>query len=501
MVSTYQTPYRVSPVAMLVLCVTLVQGTSTSLTLAYHFNNTSSLLEPIVNVVWALTYVMALVGLVVNFGVNWISWLIRYRLLLTLLLAGAALSALWSVDTALSTERTIHLVGSTLIALYLGFMVPLTRLLVTAAVVLAGLLIASVLVAVGYPALGIEQYEGREVWRGVMTSKNTLGFWAAIATLLFANVLGMVQSSWRKSLCVAALVLALLVLAKSVSATSVLALLLGALIMIYFFVAFRFKLGLIAMLVLGLLFTALAGLAFNHIDTAELIGRSGDMTGRGEVWSQTWQLILQRPLTGYGYGTLWYPTPESLWIQQSLTNFTWKVFHAHNGLLQLASEIGLPLTVLAILMVVQQLVEIIYCQYQRQQPGVLFILGFTVALLASNYSEARLLVSRELYWIFFIALPISMLQQVTVTAQQPGVIPTPAPLSNRTRSKLANMVSARLQRQALKLRLRSRRDQIIDMPASDANTSNHDKGDAGTELVSLRNHQHKLARRQKKQAP
>jgi len=79
-----------------------------------------------------------------------------------------------------------------------------------------------------------------------------------------------------------------------------------------------------------------------------------------------------------------------------------------------ASEIGLPLSCVALLMVAQQLIEIFYCQYERQQVGVLFVLAFVVAYLISNFSEARFLVNRELYWIFFIALPISMLRQINL---------------------------------------------------------------------------------------
>ena len=42
---------------------------------------------------------------------------------------------------------------------------------------------------------------------------------------------------------------------------------------------------------------------------------------------------------------LWFPADGDGWIQDSLTDFTWTVHHAHNGFLQVASEIGLPLAV------------------------------------------------------------------------------------------------------------------------------------------------------------
>ena len=453
--ATIHGAFKVSLLSMLVLLLVLVQGTSTTLTLVYQL---APNLEPVISALWGMTYLMALVGLVANFGINWLTWLVRYRLLLCILLIGTAFSAMWSIDAALTMERTVHLIGSTIIAFYIGFTVPLTRIVAVTATVLGLLMVASVVVAFAVPSIGIEEYEGRQVWRGIMTSKNTLGFWSAITVLACAVVMGNVSTLGKKFLCVIGIAFSLVALVFSVSATSLLALVVSALVMSYLYVAFRFDLGLISTLVLGVMCASLVGFAFYNINTAELIGRSGDLTGRGDVWQQTWKLILKQPLTGYGYGTIWYPTDESLWIQKSLTDFTWKVFHAHNGLLQLASEIGIPLTALAVLMIFQQLIEIVYCQYQRQQAGVLFVLGFMVALLISNYSEARLVVNRELYWIFFVALPISMLQQVTVKATGTNFYPMPATLHKRTREKQATYATDREHRQELKNRLRTRYD-------------------------------------------
>ncbi len=494
--ATIHGAFKVSLLAMLVLLLSLIQGTSTSLTLVYQL---APALEPALSALWGVTYLLALIGLMTSFGINWITWLIRYRFLLSLLLIGTAFSAMWSYDAALSMERTVHLIGSTLIAFYIGFTIPLTRILSTTAVVLSALMFASIVVAFVIPSIGIESYEGRNVWRGVMTSKNTLGFWAAITVMVTAVVMGNVPTLGKKVWCFIGMLFGLVALTFSVSATSLLALVVGGLVMSYFYVAFRFDLGLISTFVLGLLCAVLVGFAFVNIDTAELIGRSGDLTGRSDVWTQTWNLIKERPLTGYGYGTLWYPTAESIWIQQELTDFSWTVFHAHNGLLQLASEIGIPLTALAILMIIQQLIEIVYCQYQRQQAGVLFVLGFTVALLISNYSEARLVVNRELYWIFFVALPISMLQQVTVKATGTVIYPMPATLHKRTRDKQATNASNRQHRRELKQRLR---DRYTEQYESGGRVIEGEKANIATDeqpaLLDDNSRQRKLSRRQKK---
>ncbi len=466
MFSSYHASNRVPLLACALLILTLLQASSFNLSLAFRGPLASGALITLITLLWLAMYAISAVGLFVSAGVNWITWLVRYRLLLVCLLAGTAFSVAWSIDTALSLERGIHLIGTTLVAFYLGFSLPLHRILRISAWVLGFIMLTSVIAALFIPSLGLEEYQGRMVWRGTLASKNTLGFWAAITVLLCTSLSFWSITTNQRIVYLSISVLSLLCLYNSASATSLLAMVCAGVVMLYLHAAFGLRLSMLAMILLGGLGIGIVGIAFYFIDTAELIGRSGDLTGRGEVWTQTWGLILERPLTGYGYGTLWYPTAESLWIQQSLTDFSWTVYHAHNGLLQIASEIGLPLTALAVLMLVQQLVELVYCQYQRQQPGVLFVLGFVVALLLSNYSEARLLANRDLYWIFLIALPLSMLQQVQVVATQ-GQSVSAAGVSDAYRRRLSR--ERKEQKLSLKNRMKKpkKRLKVINPHSSD----------------------------------
>lgn len=415
-VATYTQPTaatRGSIFALGILVITILLGTGVIPTIALFSGGP---LAKILTPVWLMLYILSFMGLMFNHGVNWISWLVRYRILLVFLILGTIMSVSWSIDAKVSAERTVHLFGSTLIAIYIGFTVPLLTTLRVFAVVLAISLLASVGAVVGLPALGIENYEGSSVWRGVFNSKNDLGFWSAVGVLLFITLSDSTHTNGFKLMCFLMAGVSLALLGLSHSATSLLAMLVAGALSLYLFIASRFQLSFIRMAVMAILFTSVLALAIANIETAELVGRTDDLTGRGEVWKQTWKLILEQPLTGVGYGSLWYPTDDTIWIQQSLTDFTWVVYHAHNGLLQVASEVGLPLAMIALLMVAQQLIEIFYCQYERQQVGVLFVLAFVTAYLISNFSEARFLVNRELFWIFFLALPISMLRQINLVS-------------------------------------------------------------------------------------
>lgn len=415
-VATYTQPVaatRGSVAATAILILTIVLGTTVASTLAGYFVPPAA---GFVTFVWMGVYVLAFLGLMFGHGINWISWFVRYRILLVLILLGAVLSVSWSVDARVSAERVVHLVGTSLVGIYLGYTVPLLRMLRVFASVLAVIMVASLVAALALPELGFTAYEGTLVWSGVMNSKNDLGFWAATGVLLYITLSDSTRSIALRLVCYLLAGLCLALLAFSQSATSLLAMVVAGALSLYLFIAARFQLGFVQMTVVALTLGGMVGFATLYIDTAELVGRTDDLTGRAEVWRQTWQLVLERPLTGYGYGSIWYPTDATLWIQQSLTDFTWIVYHAHNGFLQVASEVGLPIAILALLMVAQQLIEIFYCQYQRQQAAVLFVLAFVVLYLIGNFSEARFLVTRELYWILFIALPASMLRQVNVMA-------------------------------------------------------------------------------------
>lgn len=415
-VTTYTQPMaaaRGSTVAFFVLVLTILLGSSALHTLMTHF---APQLHSGIALLWLMTYLTAFLGLMFAHGINWISWLSRYRILLVILLLGTTISVSWSLDAAVSAERVVHLLGCSVLAIYLGFMIPLLTTLRVTAFVMAIIMLASLGAAMFMPSVGMQEYEGKIVWSGILNSKNALGFWAAIAVLLYTTLSASTSNMFMRLMCYVMALVSLYVLVKSESATSLLAMLVGGSLSLYLYIAFRFQLGFIRMVVLAICFGGLLGFALSNIDTAGIVGRSGDLTGRGEVWRQTWKLIMIKPLTGYGYGSLWFPNDATLWIQQSLTDFTWVVYHAHNGFLQVASEIGLPLSCIALLMVAQQLIEIFYCQYERQQVGVLFVMSFVVAYLISNFSEARFLVNRELYWIFFLALPISMLRQINLVS-------------------------------------------------------------------------------------
>jgi len=108
-VATYTQPLpatRGSHIALVLLLLTVVMGSSALHTLMLNF---APQLHSALTLLWLATYVAAFLGLMFSHGINWISWLARYRILLVIVLIGCIMSVAWSLDAAVSAERVVHL--------------------------------------------------------------------------------------------------------------------------------------------------------------------------------------------------------------------------------------------------------------------------------------------------------------------------------------------------------------------------------------------------------
>ena len=124
-VTTYterSVPVRGSVFALGILLLTIALGTGVVPTVAGF---AGGVFPELITPSWLVLYLGAFLGLMFTHGINWISWLVRYRLLFVLLLIGAVISVSWSIDAQVSAERTVHLVGSSLVAVFIGFTIPL----------------------------------------------------------------------------------------------------------------------------------------------------------------------------------------------------------------------------------------------------------------------------------------------------------------------------------------------------------------------------------------
>jgi O-antigen ligase len=316
----------------------------------------------------------------------------------------AVLSAAWSQDPVLTARRALPFALAAVFGLYLASRLNLARQLVLFEAAFLLLAAGSAVLALGFPALGLDASTGHGGnWQGVFTQKNACGRAMVFAT---AVVLAQGRLTLRR---IASLAAFLLVLGMSGSrgAWVIEAMLLVVTAVQAFLARFerlnRVWLASIAlaasacMAVLGkLYFGVLAG----------LLGRDPTLTGRTAIWAQVWIAILKRPWLGYGFSAFWRGTKGASFDVVVALKFV--LFHAHNGFLEIWLELGaagLLLFALSYFRGWQQLWPLLSAGQpasERDRASVAWGLYVLVLIAAYDFDENTLLSFNGLFWILYV---------------------------------------------------------------------------------------------------
>ena len=319
------------------------------------------------------------------------------------LVARAYLSAVWSAAPDLVLRRATTLAITTLFAVYLVLRFDLDRLIATLLKLNAIAVVGSFAVAaVAHQLVLHGSIDYPTAWRGVYTSKNTLGGMSAVGIVLAVYAL------WRGygSRLIAAAVIpgnvALLYLSQS--ATPLMLLLVTAYVAIAAS-AFRkrnaagFAMGFIMVLV-GMLGIALIVIGWTEVLAA--LGRSATLTGRTRIWQMTLDNIAQRPWLGYGFGAFWRPAEvEARTMWQVLH---WIVPHAHNLWLEIGLELGIVGMIGVTLVWIASFWRGIRVLTEPAARHVVFCLAMLTSILVGNITEYEFLRAGSSDWVLFVIL-------------------------------------------------------------------------------------------------
>lgn len=324
---------------------------------------------------------------------------------LVALLSLACVSCLWAELPGLVLRRSLGIVGTTVFGLVMATTLDFEEQLgvlrrvarVTAALSYIawplGLAAGESTVIKGYQ---IEISEG--AWRGIFNHKNDLGQMMALAILMEWHIPAQTrQAKIFKSIWMCAYA-GLLVLSHSVTSLVSVGM---AILLLFLFKGFRHQYRVIVPLLL--LVTIVGGLVFamNTATMTGALGRSADLSGRGDLWHWVALMIARRPVLGYGYSGFW--KGASAWSTVVEDHIGWSPVYAHDGYLEIILSLGFVGLGLFLWFVGTGLRRAVHVAKCAESTMDLWPLAFLVFFLIHNLAECTILYQNTLEWAVCVA--------------------------------------------------------------------------------------------------
>src|SRR5271165_2487739 len=308
-------------------------------------------------------------------------------------------STIWSQFPLFTIRRSLPFALAGLFGLHLALRFPVRRQLSILWMAMVALAIATAVLAVCFPKLGLDASPGHHHdWQGVFTQKNACGRMMVLATAV-------VLANWRLSpLRIVSLATFLFVLFMSGSRG---AWVIEAVILaLYALLAIAKHLDDRSRVVLAVatvcLFAILTAAILHYLPVLlPMIGRDATFTGRTEIWKQVWRFIVERPVLGWGYAAFWRGIEGQSFKVVAAVRFI--VFHAHNGFLEIWLELGflgLTLFALSYLRAWRRLWPLLRSGDIDRGMWMVFVL---VLIALYDLDENTLLIYNGLFWVVYVA--------------------------------------------------------------------------------------------------
>jgi exopolysaccharide production protein ExoQ len=322
------------------------------------------------------------------------------------LAAVAILSTAWSTQPTVTLRRSIVLLVSTLLAVYLGERYSIeeqVRLLTQTFGVM--ILVILVLRFAAPPYYVVDYVSHPGAWKGLSGYKNAFGQYMATAVLLLL----LVRFRHFRRLRYVFLVLAVGLLLRSYSAASLFCCVLVAAVMPLWRsnrVIGRQRLPVYTIVVMVLVSGSYLLMTHPWL-VLNLLGRNPTLTGRTQLWAAVWGAILKHPMLGYGYDAFW--TGMSGDAQEVRIGAGWMAQRADNGFLDLGLSLGLFGVCLFFLVFALSFQKAIDYLRSERGPIGLWPITYLCFFLLHNMSESTLLTRGAFPDLVFIMITTSLM--------------------------------------------------------------------------------------------
>jgi exopolysaccharide production protein ExoQ len=345
--------------------------------------------------------------------------LMRGNAPILLFFAYCGVSFVWSDHPDVSFKRWIRAVGDLVMVLIVltdrDWMSALKRLLARVGYLLLPL---SILFILYYPYIGraYGRWDGKMVWTGVATGKNTLGMVCMVFGLAalwrVLDAYGEEKKARKYGPLIAnAVIIAMgiFLLWKANSVTSIACFALGGAVMILIrrrAVVRRPLLvhALVAVVVAGAFCVLFLGIGSGLLQN---VGRDATLTGRTDIWQLAISLS-GNPLVGTGYESFWLGSRLEA-VRRIYPNH---VNQVHNGYLEIFLNLGwIGVILLAVVIVTgyRRIVDAVHRQYAAAD----LMLAFFVVGIVYNFTEGGFKMMYPV-WIFFLLATMAILQPLSL---------------------------------------------------------------------------------------
>ena len=311
----------------------------------------------------------------------------------------AFLSTIWSDLPLVTLRRSMGLVGTTSLGVYLTVRYPMKEQLQLLAVTFGIAAILSLLVAILLPSYGVMSEINKGCWRGIFDQKNELGRFMTLGFICFALVIagggGYRPIKWIfLSLC-----LGLLLLSRSKTSLAVL-LIIVALVPFYKSLQWHINLKVSFYCIAAII--AITMLLYNKQFILHATNRDLPLTGRLDIWEAVLNMIKKRPILGYGYNAFWLGLKgksTDIWSQLG-----WITPHAHNGFLDLWLDLGLLGILIFTLGFLQAVRNGFRKIYSKSNIEAFWPIIYLTYMLWFNLTESTLLKNNSIYWVLYASV-------------------------------------------------------------------------------------------------
>lgn len=373
--------------------------------LHFLFINNSDHISVVTKILFPIIYIIVSILILQNRRLIKIS--IKEKWLLSLILLSIA-SILWSVDKAVTFQRGVAIIGTTIFGIYMGFRYSLKQQLVILGWTLSTIVLLSLIVVIFMPEKGLFYDLRGTAWQGIFWHKNLLGKFMVLSILVFSLLIIFTKKFEWKIVSVCFVILSFLLLIKSESITSLVVFtILCISILIFSQIRRNILLGIsISLFVSVMLFLLMLLVYMNTGSLFNLLGRDATLTGRTEIWEVTLYLVMQNPIFGYGYGSFWNESSVLSSIVYQLLGR--EVAHAHNGFIDLMLQmgiLGLLLFMIGYIISIKKGVILLksHSSIVAEWP-FLFLLFFILISIA----ESNIMVQNNFYWVIYSSTVISL---------------------------------------------------------------------------------------------